>query len=189
MTQKDDSTPGTRRSPMATLERLLCSIRSFHTSLRLLRLITPGEMPRLLVTCVPCQGLIGFFVNLLVAEARDFHCSSHVVENLGKKIIASDHAAVRFAIQKPTNRGHQSQRIPSWMSKHPIFCSIVQQLHDNHRFSNDRFCALAEFEDILHHAKKISKREPLKQTPTCIGKNFISLVLFRVRIEIDTLGH
>ena len=105
-----------------------------------------------------------FFVILLVAEARDFHCSPHVVENLGKKIIASDHAAVRFAIQKPTNRGHQSQRIPSWMSKHPIFCSIVQQLHDDHRFSHDPFCALAECEDILHHAKKITKRELLKQT-------------------------
>ena len=92
-----------------------------------------------------CRGLIVFFINLPMAEARDFHCSSHVVENLGKKTIPSDHAAVRLVIQKPTNRGHQSKRIPSWISKHPIFCSILQQLHDDHRFSPDPFCALAEF--------------------------------------------
>ena len=76
-----------------------------------------------------------FFVNLPMAEARDYHCSSHVVENLGKRTIPSDHAAVRLVIQKPTHRGHQNQRIPSWMSKHLIFCSILQQLHDDTRFS------------------------------------------------------
>ena len=43
------------------------------------------------------------FINLPMAEARDFHCYSHVVENLGKKTIPSDHAAVRLVIQKPIN--------------------------------------------------------------------------------------
>ena len=61
------------------------------------------------------------FIHLPMAEARDFHCSSHFVENLGKETVPSDHAAVRFVILKPTNPGHQSKRIASWMSKHPIF--------------------------------------------------------------------
>ena len=61
------------------------------------------------------------FINLPFAEARDFNCSAHVVENLGKKTIPSDHAAVRLVIQKPTNRRDQNKRIPSWMSKHPHF--------------------------------------------------------------------
>ena len=61
------------------------------------------------------------FINLPMAEARDFQCYSHVFENLGKRTIPSDHVAVRLVIQKPTNRGHQSKRIPSWMSKHLIF--------------------------------------------------------------------
>ena len=113
------------------------------------------------------------FINFPMAEARDFHCSSHVVENLGKKTIPSDHAAVRLVIQEPTKRGHQSKRIPSWMSKHPIFCSIVERLHDDHRFSNDPFCALAEFRDILHQTKKIAQRELLKQTPACIGEKLL----------------
>ena len=80
-----------------------------------------------------------------MAEARDFHCCSHVFENLVNRAIPSDHAAVRLVIQKPTTRGHMSKRIPSWMSKHHIFCSILQQLHDDHRFSHDPFCALEEF--------------------------------------------
>ena len=45
------------------------------------------------------------FINLTMAEARDFHCYSHVLENLGERSIPSDHAAVRVVIQKPTIRG------------------------------------------------------------------------------------
>ena len=82
------------------------------------------------------------FINLPMAEARDFHCHSHVFESLVNRTIPSDHAAVRLVIPKPTTRGHQSKRIPSWMSKHPAFCSLLQQLHDDHRFSADPFwCA------------------------------------------------
>ena len=112
--KKDDLMFGTKHSPMATRERLLCSTLSFHTSLRLPNLITQEETLQPLVS------------------ARDFHCSSHVVENLGKKTFPSDHAAVRLVIQKPSHRGHQSKRIPSWMSKHPMFGSILQPLHDDY---------------------------------------------------------
>ena len=35
------------------------------------------------------------FINIPIAEARDFHCSSHVFENLGKRSIPSEHAAGR----------------------------------------------------------------------------------------------
>ena len=40
------------------------------------------------------------FLNLLLAEARDFHCFSHVFENLEKRSIPSDHSAVRVDIRK-----------------------------------------------------------------------------------------
>ena len=168
--KKDDVMFGTSHSPMATRERLLCSTLPFHTSLRLLNLITQEEMFQPSGSYALCRGLIVFLNNLLMAEARDFRCSSHVVENLGKKSIPSEHAAVRLVIQKPTNR-RQSECIPSWMSKHPIFCSILQQLHDDHRFSPDPFCALAEFKVLLHKARKITKRELSRQTPDCIGRS------------------
>ena len=44
--KKDDLMSGTRHSPMATRERLLCSTLSFHTSLRFLNLITRGGTPQ-----------------------------------------------------------------------------------------------------------------------------------------------
>ena len=44
------------------------------------------------------------FINLPLAEARDFHCYRHVFENLGKRSVPSDHAAVRLVIQKPSNQ-------------------------------------------------------------------------------------
>ena len=119
------------------------------------------------------------FINLSMAEVRDFHCSNHVVENFGKKSIPSDHAAVRLVIQKPSRRGHHNKRIPSWMSKHLIFGSTLQQLHDDHSFSSDPFCALAEFKVLLHEAKEITTRELLKQTPDCIvAKLFNHLYCF-----------
>ena len=53
----------------------------------------------------------------------------------------------------------RAKRIPSWMSKHPIFRYILQQLHDDHRFSHDPFGALAEFRVLLHKANKMTKRD------------------------------
>ena len=115
------------------------------------------------------------FLYLPLAEARDFHCYSLVFENLGNRTIPSDHAAVSLVIQKPTPRGHLSKRIPSWMSKHPIFCSFLQQLHDDHRFSPDPFCALAEFKVLLNKAEKLTIRELSRKTPDSIGaKLFIA---------------
>ena len=167
--QKDDLMSGTRHSPTATQERLPCSTLSFHTSLRLRNLITREGTPPPLGSYALFQGLI----NLSKAEARYFHCYSHVFENLEKRTIPSDHAAVRLVIQKPTNRGHQGTRLPSWMSKHPIFCSLLQQLHDDHRFSHDQFCALAEFKVLLNKAKKMTSRELSRQTLDCIGAKLL----------------
>ena len=152
----------------------------FHTSLRLLNLITQGGTPQPLGLHALFQGLIVFFINLLVAAARDFHCKSNVFENLGNRTIPSDHAAVRLAIQKPTNRGHQSKRIPSWISKHPVFCSLLQRLHDDHRFSSDPFGALAEFKVVLEKAKKLTIRELSRKTPDSIVTMTTVFLLIRL---------
>ena len=109
-----------------------------------------------------------------MAELRDSHCYSHVFENLGKQTIPSDHAAVRLVIKKPHLEVTRANVFPAWMSKHPTFCSILQQLHDGQRFSTDPFCALAEFKVLLHKAKKMTKRELSMQTPDCIGTKLVN---------------
>ena len=100
------------------------------------------------------------FINLPMAESRDFHCYSHVFEILGNRTIPSDHAAVRLVVQKPTNRGHQSKRIPSWMFPFAA-ASRRPQL------------ALAEFKFLLQKAKKQTTRELSWKTPDSIGAKLL----------------
>ena len=97
-----------------------------------------------------------------LAEARDFQCYSRVFENLGKRSIPSDHAAVRVVIQKPTVRVHQGKRIPSWMSKHLVIWSVLKRL-DDHQYPVDPFFALADFKTILEKAKKVDCPRALTQ--------------------------
>ena len=108
-----------------------------------------------------------------MAEARDFHCYSHVLENLGERSIPSDHAAVRVVIQEPTIRGNQGKRISSWMSKRPFFCSILKQISDDHQYPEDPFAALAEFKIILEKARKRGVRELLRETPGNLGAKLL----------------
>ena len=89
------------------------------------------------------------FINMPMAEVRDFHCYSHVFENLGNRTIPSDHTVVRLVIK----------RTPAWMSKHPVFCSILKRLHDGHRYSDEPFRSLDEFKTICEQAKKADLSE------------------------------
>ena len=67
------------------------------------------------------------------------------------------------------------------MSKHPVFCSILKRLHDDHRFSTDPFGALAEFRAVLQKATKQTIRELSRKTPDSIGaKLFIASTALRV---------
>ena len=109
-----------------------------------------------------------FFPHFLEIPQSD--CTRRVIrtrsridsENLVNRTIPSDHAA---------HRGHQSKRIPSWMSKHPVFCSLSQQLHDDHRFSHDGFCALTEV--LLNKAKKLTSRELSRKTLDSIAAKLL----------------
>ena len=109
-----------------------------------------------------------------MAEARDFHCLSHIFENLVKRSIPSDHAAVRVVIQKPTIRGHQGKRIPSWMSKHPVFCCLFKRLDDEHQYPADPFGALADFKTILEKAKTQTVRELSRKTHGSLGVKLLT---------------
>ena len=128
--KKDDFGSGTRHSPMVTRERL----QRFHSFFffffpHVLEIAQPDYTRRdstALGIIRTLSRIDRIFVNLPMAEARDFHCNSHVFENLGGRSIPSDHAAVRLVIQKPSNRGQQCKRIPSWMSRHSVFCSLLQ---------------------------------------------------------------
>ena len=119
-----------------------------------------------------------------MTEARDFHCFSHVVENLGKQTIPSDHAAVRLVIQKPTHRGHQSKRIPSWMSKHLVFGSILKRLHDDHLILPIHSAHLRSSKRFMNRPKRLTIRELSRKTLDSIGaKHLIASTALRAYIN------
>ena len=53
--------------------------------------------------------------------------------------------AIRVVITKACHNSRTCDRLQSWLMKHPVFCSILKQLHDEHVHSIDAFVALAEF--------------------------------------------
>ena len=65
-------------------------------------------------------------INLPMAEARDFHCYSHVSDNVGEGSIPSDHVAIRVLVQKPTIRCDHVKltELTSWMAKHHPFSAL-----------------------------------------------------------------
>ena len=83
--------------------RQRCFILFFST----LNLTTRGRTPLSLGSYALYQGLMAFLS--ILTEARDFHCYSHVFENLGNWTIPSDHAAARLVIQKANQSGTTGQ--------------------------------------------------------------------------------
>ena len=76
------------------------------------------------------------------------------------------------------------------MSKHPVFCSLLQRLHDDPRFSLDPFVALAEFKVLLEKAKRLTIRELSRKTPDSIGAKLLiastALRPYRKKTSWDT---
>ena len=66
------------------------------------------------------------------------------------------------------------------MSKHTVFCSILKRLHDDHRYSVDPFCALAECKTILEKAENQTVRQLSRKTPDRMeAKLFIASTALR----------
>ena len=80
-----------------------------------------------------------------------------MLENLGKRSIPSDQAAVRIVIQKPNVRG---KRIPSWISK-LFFALFLKRLHD----ATDTLPTHSARSQI----SKIFLKRPNSKTPDSVG--------------------
>ena len=79
-----------------------------------------------------------------------------------------------WLVKKPTIRRHQGKRIPSWMSKHRIFWSILKQIHDDHLYHEHPFGALADFNIILKKARTRTVRELSRKTPDSLGAKLLT---------------
>ena len=136
--KKDDSTCGTRQSPMVTRERQPCVTPFFHTSLRLLNLITRGGSPQPLGSYALFQRLIAFLSIYLWLILEIFTATPMSSRTWGIgpfRVITQQRTSCR---SKANNSESPEANVcpPSWVSKHPVFCPLLQRLHDDHRFSS-----------------------------------------------------
>ena len=165
--KKDGLMFGTNHSLRATRERLQCSILSFPVSLRLPNLITQEETLQPLGSYALCRGLIVFL--------SIYPWLKHVTSIALLMSLRTSNYSERPRCSTPRHPETYKSRTPEQtysqldVQASHFFCSSLQQLHDDHRFSPDPFCALAEFKDLLHKAKKMTKRELSRQTPDCTG--------------------
>ena len=97
--KKEGLTFGTKPSPTVTRERLQCFIPFFPHVLESAQPVYTRRDSTTLRVIRTLSRIDRIFMNLPMAEAQDFHCYSHVFENLGNRTIPSDHA-VRLVIQE-----------------------------------------------------------------------------------------
>ena len=163
---------GTEHSPMVTQVRLLCSILSFHTSLRLPNLITREETLQPLVSYALFQGLIAF-INLPIAEHESSIVLFMLLRTSGRKLFRVTMQQYASSFRNPQIQDTRANVFPVGCPNIPCLGSFLRQLHNDHRFFPNPFCALAELKVLLHEAKKITKRELSKQTPDCTGTKIL----------------
>ena len=110
-------------------------------------------------------------------------------ENPVNPPIPSDHAAVRIVIQKPSSQGQQCKRIPSWISKHPVFCSILKRLHETATDTLPAHLARSQMSKLsLNRLKGRLFASPHARRLTAWEQSYWSLPLHYVLKEKDILG-
>ena len=146
---------GTRHSPMVTRERLPCSTHVFHVSLRLLNLITRGGTPQPLGSYALYQGLIVFLSIYLWLKHEIFTVTPMSSRTWGRigpfRVITQQYASSFESQQIEDTRANVF--LAGCPNKHPVFCSLLQRLHDDHPFSTDPFGALAEIKVLLENPR------------------------------------
>ena len=104
------------------------------------------------------------FINLPVAEARDFHCYPHVFEIQENQSIPSDHAAVRFVMKNRLIGDNWANAFQVGCRNIPFpVCSILQRLDDDHRYSADPFWRARRFQNHPRKGQKADCSRTLTQ--------------------------
>ena len=112
-TKKEDLASGIKPSQKVMQGKRHCSVSFFPHALEVAQPKLTGKDTAADGTLRTLSRIDRAFINVLVAEARYFHCYSDVSDNLREQSIPSDHVAVRLIVQKPTSLCDHVKRIPS----------------------------------------------------------------------------
>ena len=86
------------------------------------------------------------FVNLPMADLRDFQCHSHTIGTIGDRSVPSiDHTPVRLVIECSRSEHMNHPVIRRWPTQHPLFICALDVEHRNKLYDVDPFIALDQF--------------------------------------------
>ena len=113
------------------------------------------------------------FINLPMAELRDFQCHSHTTGSNGDKSVTSDRIRVRLAIECPRTKQRDHLAIQWWHVQHPFFVSAQDEEHRNAVFDADPFVSLEQFKEAAFKTRPNSRQAFLACTPTTRGATLV----------------
>ena len=113
------------------------------------------------------------FINLPMAEARYFHCFSHVFENLGNRTIASDHATVRLIIHKPKIEDTRANVFPAGCLNIPFSVPCCSSFTTTTVSLMIRLVLSQNSKFFLKKAKKQTVRELSRKSPDSTGAKLL----------------
>ena len=158
---------------MATRERLLCSILSFHTSLRLPNLITQEETPLPLVSYALFLGLIVF---LSIYPWLKLEISIVILMSLrtsGRKLFRVTTLQYASSFRNLQIEDTRANVFPAGCPSIPFYVLYCSNIMTTTGSLLTHFVHLLNFKVLLHKAKKMTKRELSRQTPDCIGAKLL----------------
>ena len=77
----------------------------------------------------------------------------------------------------------------NWLEKHPVFCSIMKQLHDEHEHPVDDFAALADFKLLVGKARTRARQELLRSTLQAMVPNHMAIDIWLRENEVVKHGN
>ena len=152
-------------SPMVTRERLLCSTLSFHTSSRLLSLITREGTPRPLRSYALSQGLIASLLTYLWLRREIFTAtpmSSRTWRTGPFRVITRRYASSN---QSPQIEDTRANVFPAGCPNIPSSVPCCSSFTTTTGSLMIRFVHLQSLKVLLHKAKKLTSRELSRTTP------------------------
>ena len=132
-------------------------------------------------------GVVRIFSRSLACKVVDRNVATSITTIVS--LFPVDHAAVRLVIHKPANREQQGKRIPTWMCKPPVLCSVLKRLHDDHRYLPIHVAHLRNSKLLLMTRPKSRQFvSPHGRHLTAWEQSSSSPLLHCVPTEMDILG-
>ena len=127
------------------------------------------------------------FVNLPVAELRDFQCHFHTIGSIGEHSVPSDHTPVRLTIESLRAKQQDHPAIRRWLVQHPIFISALHEEHGNLIYDVDSYIALEQFKEVAFRARTKARQALLSCTPTTPGLllSAVSMLIYLIELTFE----